>query len=83
MLGSAWQEFSLVRASFMLTHRVDCDSFDFMAVLDEALDADFAKVRSASYVLLQAVAVVTRSPSRSCKIQAYPQVTLRPEVHQR
>ena len=32
----------------MLTHRVDDDSFDFMEMMDEALDTDFAKVRHAS-----------------------------------
>ena len=32
----------------MLTHLSDGDSFDFIAMMDEALDEDFAKVRPAS-----------------------------------
>ena len=31
----------------MLTHRVDSHSFDFMAMMHEALDLDFSKVRPA------------------------------------
>jgi len=40
----ATQEFSIARASFMLTHRVSGDDFDFMTMMHEALDLDFSKV---------------------------------------
>ena len=41
---AALQEFSIARASFMLTHRVDAANFDFMALMHESLDLDFSKV---------------------------------------
>ena len=45
MLEATLQEFSIARASFMLTHCVDSDSFDFMAMMHEALEVDFSRVR--------------------------------------
>ena len=41
---AALQEFSIARASFMLTHRVSSSDFDFMTMMHEALDLDFSKV---------------------------------------
>ena len=67
MESAASQEFSIARASFMLTHRVSGSDFDFMTMMHEALELDFSRVLENAEHPCSPIAATGLPPGMDCK----------------